>query len=517
MYSHDKQNYAILPESVKFRDEFRSFRNNFVNECGDGSCDTSNKTGRDWFDKYEALGGKDGVFQLWKDSLPYNGLQDLNYPFDGDDALWEASMMETEVPVWLDESSYDDFVKLFGTPEQAVQDEQSVNECGAASCAGGSCDNSGKTGFDWCMEYGELDGQDMSWLDFAVDYTGDINRFDNQEEVEEFLSSISYDDMVAKFGTPEEVVAKEGEGGLATGDYIDPETNLEIGESCCCGGKKKNNKKSKWMPFWAKKNKKGKSKVEEALETLKRLGYEAVLNEATNEITLIVNTYIKHETTKAADNRTPEGRRTYHMNAKAYGLEDYRPKKGEEAPKETAETRKEMLQRAMKKRAEANALGKDAQQMGSTTIGMIHRKADFDSSKSWTWVDTAAIKDFFADFGLNVSEQHTQATVSQDVDEEPVADWGNYGPYGENSNYITYFTTYSERTWALKITGTPENWSKFCSKELDYDLAEEDMDGNTYNLTYPENKDYFEEFITKYIPNYKYGKGYEINVTLKQD
>jgi hypothetical protein len=271
------------------------------------------------------------------------------------------------------------------------------------------------------------------------------------------------------------------------------------------------------MPFWAKKNKKGKNKVEEALETLKRLGYEAVLNEATNEITLIVNTYIKHETTKSADNRTPEGRRIYHMNARAYGLEDYRPKKGEEAPKETAETRKAMLQRAMKNRAAANALGKDAQQMGSTTVGMIHRKADFDSSKSWTWVDTDAIKDFFANYGLTVSEQHTQATVSQDVDEEPVADWGHYGPYGENSNYITYFTTYSERTWALKIIGTPENWVKFCNAEMDYDLTEEDMDGNTYNLTYPENKEYFEQLITQYIPNYKTGKGYEINVTLKQD
>ena len=432
MYSHDKQNYAILPESVKFRDEFRSFRNNFVNECGDGSCDTSNKSGRDWFSEYESLGGKDGVFQLWKDSLPYNGLEDLNYPFDGDDALWEDSMMETEVPVWLDESSYDDFVKLFGTPEQAVQDEQSV------------------------------------------------------------------------------------EDGLTTTDYVDPETNLE-NESCCCGGKKKNNKKSKWMPFWAKKNKKGKSKVEEALETLKSFGYEAVLNEATNEITLIVNTYIKHETTKAADNRTPEGRRTYHMNARAYGLEDYRPKKGEEAPKETAETRKEMLKRAMEKRAAARAIGKDAQQMGSTTVGMIHRKADYDTDKSWTWVDTAAIKDFFADYGLNVAEQHTQATVSQDVDEEPVADWGHDGPYGENSNYITYFTTYSERTWVLKITGTPENWVKFCNAEMDYDLTEEDMDGNTYNLTYPENKEYFENFITQYIPNYKTGDSYEINVTLKQD
>lgn len=34
---------------------------------------------------------------------------------------------------------------------------------------------------------------------------------------------------------------------------------------------------------------------------------------------------------------------------------------------------------------------------------------------------------------------------------------------------------------------------------------------------YPENKEYFEQLITQYIPNYKTGKGYEINVTLKQD
>lgn len=434
MYSHDEQHLDSLPAEFKFRNEFRAFRNNFINECGDGSCadgscDNSGKTGNDWFEEYEALGGKDDQYTLWHDALPVNGLQDLNYPFDGDDELWKAEMNDTEIPVWFNETSYDEFVKMFGTPEQAVQDEQQT--------------------------------------------------------------------------------------GLEDDSYVDPETNLE-NESCCCGGKKKN-KKSKWFAFKSKKSDKGKNKVEEALETLKRLGYEAVLNEATNEITLIVNTYIKHETTKTADNRTPEGRRTYHMNAKAYGLEDYRPKKGEEAPKETAETRKEMLQRAMKKRAEANALGKDAQQMGSTTVGMIHRKADFDSSKSWTWVDTAAIKDFFANYGLTVSEQHTQATVSQDVDEEPVADWGHNGPYGENSNYITYFTTYSERTWALKIIGTPENWVKFCNAEMDYDLTEEDMDGNTYNLTYPENKEYFEQFITQYIPNYKTGKGYVINVTLKQD
>lgn len=416
MYSHDKQNYAILPESVKFRDEFRSFRNNFVNECGDGSC------------------------------------------------------------------------------------------------AGGSCDNSGKTGFDWCMEYGELDGQDMSWLDFVVEYTGDSYRFNTQEEVEEFLTSISYDDMVAKFGTPEDVVAKEG--GLTTADYVDPETNLE-NESCCCGGgKKKNNKKSKWMPFWAKKNKKGKgSKVEEALELLKKFGYETILNEATNEITVVVNTFIKHTSTKSADHRTSEGRRTYYMNAGAFGLEDYRPKKGEDAPKETAETRKAMLQRAMKQRLKNNAAGSDAEQMGSSTVGMIHKKADFISTKSWTWVDFEAMQEHLANFGLKASEQHTQVTVSQDVDEEPVADWGHDGPYGENSSYITYFSTYAERTWVFKIVGTPEQWIDFYHKEFDIDLVE-----NEFDFTYTEeNDEIFKNFVTKFIPAFnKYGDSYEINISLKQ-
>lgn len=81
------------------------------------------------------------------------------------------------------------------------------------------------------------------------------------------------------FGTPEQAVQDEQQTGIEDDSYVDPETNLE-NESCCCGGKKKN-KKSKWFAFKSKKSDKDKNKVEEALETLKRLGYEAVLNEAT--------------------------------------------------------------------------------------------------------------------------------------------------------------------------------------------------------------------------------------------
>lgn len=417
MYSHDEQHLDSLPAEFKFRDEFRAFRNNFINECGDGSCadgscDNSGKTGYDWFEEYEALGGKDDQYTLWHDALPVNGLQDLNYPFDGDDELWKAEMNDTEIPVWFNETSYDEFVKMFGTPEQAVQDEQ--------------------------------------------------------------------------------------QAGLEDDSYVDPETNLE-NESCCCGGKKKN-KKSKWFAFKSKKSDKGKSKVEEALETLKKFGFDASLNESANEITLVLNTFIKHTTTKEADHRKPEGRRTYYMLAKSYGLEP-KSKEGE-----TAETRKEMLQQAMKRRTELRASGEDASLMGGQTVGMFKKKVDY--NKSWTWVDTASMQEYLADFGLKVTEQHTQATVSSDVDEEPVACWGCNGPYGENSSYITYFSTFTERTWVFKITGTPEQWDNFSKKIWEIGLDENDL---------TDNKEYFEEFITKFIPAYgKFGTGYEISVDLKQ-
>lgn len=426
MYSHDEQHLDSLPAEFKFRNEFRAFRNNFINECGDGSCadgscDNSGKTGNDWFEEYEALGGKDDQYTLWHDALPVNGLQDLNYPFDSDDELWKAEMNDTEIPVWFNETSYDEFVKMFGTPEQAVQDEQ--------------------------------------------------------------------------------------QAGLEDDSYVDPETNLE-NESCCCGGKKKN-KKSKWFAFKSKKSDKGKSKVEEALETLKKFGFDATLNEAANEITLMVGAFIKHTTTKEADHRTSEGRRTYYMLAKPYGLEP-KSKEGE-----TAETRKEMLQKAMKLRTELRASGSDATLVGGQTVGMFKKKTNY--NESWTWVDVEKIQEFFADFGLTVTEQHTQATVSKDVDEEPVACFGCNGPYGENSSYITYFTTFTERNWYLKITGTPEQWNEFSKKVWKDDLAEPDMDGNTYVLTYDENREYFEEFITKFIPGYqKNSEGYEISVGLKQ-
>lgn len=149
-----------------------------------------------------------------------------------------------------------------------------------------------KTGVDWAEEYYSCGGDNNSWLDIAIDYclkAGlDADSFDTQEQVEEFLAGVSYDEIVSVLGTPEEAANSEQQTGDSDVDYIDPETALEtddgydtdFNESCCCGGKKKSkkdkkDKKSKFVPFWAKKKDKD---LKEALKTLKNAGY-SVINE----------------------------------------------------------------------------------------------------------------------------------------------------------------------------------------------------------------------------------------------
>lgn len=149
-----------------------------------------------------------------------------------------------------------------------------------------------KTGVDWAEQYYECGGDNNSWLDIAIDYclkAGlDADSFDTQEQVEEFLAGVSYDEMVSVLGTPEEAANGEQQTGDSDVDYIDPETTLDtddgydtdFNESCCCGGKKKSkkgkkDKKSKFVPFWAKKKDKD---LKEALKTLKNAGY-SVINE----------------------------------------------------------------------------------------------------------------------------------------------------------------------------------------------------------------------------------------------
>ena len=149
-----------------------------------------------------------------------------------------------------------------------------------------------KTGVDWAEQYYDCGGDNNSWLDIATDYclkAGlDADSFDTQEQVEEFLAGVSYDEMVSVLGTPEEAANSEQQTGLSD-DYIDPETTLDtddgydtdFNESCCGGGKKKDkkkgkkDKKSKFVPFWAKKKDK---ELKEALKTLKDAGY-SIINE----------------------------------------------------------------------------------------------------------------------------------------------------------------------------------------------------------------------------------------------
>lgn len=149
-----------------------------------------------------------------------------------------------------------------------------------------------KTGVDWVEQYYDCGGDNNSWLDIAINYclkAGlDADSFDTQEQVEEFLTGVSYDEMVSALGTPEEAANSEQQPGLSDDDYIDPETALEtdasydtdFNESCCGGDKKKSkkdkkDKKSKFVPFWAKKKDKD---LKEALKTLKDAGY-SVINE----------------------------------------------------------------------------------------------------------------------------------------------------------------------------------------------------------------------------------------------
>ena len=139
-----------------------------------------------------------------------------------------------------------------------------------------------KTGVDWAEQYYNCGGDNNSWLDIATDYclkAGlDADNFDTQEQVEEFLAGVSYDEIVSVLGTPEELVKKEEQPGFTEDEYIDPETNLETGydedftgvDESCCGGKKKAKKKSKFVPFWAKKKSK---EVDEAVELLRNAGY----------------------------------------------------------------------------------------------------------------------------------------------------------------------------------------------------------------------------------------------------
>lgn len=200
---------------------------------------------------------------------------------------------------------------------------------------------------------------------------------------------------------------------------------------------------------------------------------EKRVDESVDEKVVVANVYIKHDTVKTADMSTKEGRRTYHMLHRSYGL-------SESDEKETM--------------------------MGGRTVGMFHKRGDVEVTRAWTWIDVRAIQEELSKYGITVTEQHGQAKVSKDVDDEAVADWGNDGAYGENSNSIFYFTTTSERNWMIKFSGSGEVWRKFVDTfdSREYDSEEELIKNQLDNL------------IRDHIPSYSGNTdNYKVEITFK--
>lgn len=200
---------------------------------------------------------------------------------------------------------------------------------------------------------------------------------------------------------------------------------------------------------------------------------EKRVNESVDEKVVVANVYIKHDTVKIADMTTKEGRRTYHMLHRSYGLD------------------------------ESNDNGT---MMGGRTVGMFHKKGDVEVTRAWTWIDVKAIQEELSKYGITVTEQHGQAKVTKDVDDEPVADWGHDGAYGENSNSIFYFTTTSERNWMIKFSGSGEVWRKFVDSfdSREYDDEEKLIENRLDNL------------IRGHIPSYSGNtENYQVEISFK--
>ena len=168
---------------------------------------------------------------------------------------------------------------------------------------------------------------------------------------------------------------------------------------------------------------------------------EAVAN---GNAELVATVKITHTRTETADMRTKAGRRIYHMNARAFGIHESTQKHG----------------RTVNEEAETEL-------MGSRTVGMNHKPDKL--NHSWTWIDVGAIQNELKDKGITVTEQHGQALVTKDWDEEPVPGTpGVDGPYGEGSSSVMYFWITTERTWMIKFSGTPD---AFEAIELDEDVV----------------------------------------------
>lgn len=216
------------------------------------------------------------------------------------------------------------------------------------------------------------------------------------------------------------------------------------------------------------------SKFINAKKLLESVGFEVRLDESIDSSEYVATVRIEHDTVKVADMSTREGRRVYHMNAKAFGV---------------------------------NESQVNEERLGGSTVGMNRHSGEL-VSKSWTWIDVNAIREALAKYGITVTEQHGQAEVTRSWDDEPTAGTpGVEGPYGENSASIFYFITKSKRVWVIKFAGSSDSWSKF---EEDFDQSEHDDQRSLV-----ENQ--LEQLIKKSIPSYPGHdtEDYKVDVSIK--
>lgn len=221
------------------------------------------------------------------------------------------------------------------------------------------------------------------------------------------------------------------------------------------------------------------SKFINAKKLLESVGFEVRLDESIDTFEYVATVRIEHDTVKVADMSTREGRRVYHMNAKAFGISESKENKGRPVNEEL---------------------------MGGKTVGMNHHSSE-PVTKSWTWIDVKAIQEALAKYGITVTEQHGQAEVTRSWDDEPTTGTpGVEGPYGENSASIFYFVTKSSRVWLIKFTGGSDAWNKF----------EESFDPREYDDQRSLVENQLELLIKKNIPSYQGDTNdYKVDVTFK--
>ena len=220
------------------------------------------------------------------------------------------------------------------------------------------------------------------------------------------------------------------------------------------------------------------SKFIKAKKLLESVGFEVRMDESIGSLDYVATVRIEHDTVKVADMSTREGRRVYHMNAKAFGINESRV---------------------------------NEERLGGSTVGMNHRNSEL-VNKSWTWIDVKAIQEELAKYGITVTEQHGQAEVTRTWDDEPTTGTpGVEGPYGENSASIFYFTTKSKRTWMIKFAGGSDAWNKFEA------FFEPSVDRGDYDEQRSLIENHLELLIKKNIPSYsgKDSDDYKVNVTFK--